>query len=114
MELTPHQNQVSLVGRVSGTPEARTLPSGDEIVTFRLVVRRDQARRGAARSRQLVDTLECVAWTSRLRRSAGRLDDGATVAVTGSLRRRFSRAGGGAQSWYAVELASCETVPAPL
>ncbi|MCO7238434.1 single-stranded DNA-binding protein [Aeromicrobium sp. CnD17-E] len=108
-----HQNLVSLTGRVSGPPEQRTLPSGDEIVTFRLVVRRDPPRAGArARSRQTVDTIECVAWTSRLRRTVSRLEDGATVAVTGCLRRRFSRAAGGGQSWYAVELASCSAVAA--
>lgn len=103
-----HQNDVTLVGRVSGTPEPRTLPSGDEIVTFRLVVRRPPA--AARRSAQVVDTIECVAWTARLRRRAARLVDGSTVQVTGSLRRRFSRAGGGAQSFYAVELATCAPV----
>lgn len=107
-----HQNQVALTGRVSGTPEARTLPSGDEIVTFRLVVRRTRPRRGPARSTQTVDTIECVAWTSRLRRTCARLQDGAIVSVTGELRRRFRRGGGGAQSWYAVELATCSRSPA--
>lgn len=101
-----HRNDVALTGRVSGAPESRRLPSGDEIVTFRLVVRREPSR-GRTRSTQTVDTIECVAWTSRLRRAASRLDDGTVVAVTGSLRRRFSRGAGGAQSWYAVELASC-------
>lgn len=102
-----HQNQVALTGRVSGTPEARTLPSGDEIVTFRLVVRRATPRRGTARSAQTVDTIECVAWTSRLRRTCARLPDGAVVSVTGELRRRFQRTSGSAQSWYAVELTTC-------
>lgn len=108
---TAHQNLVTLTGRVSGPPEQRTLPSGDEIATFRLVVRRDPPGPSSRhRSRQTVDTIECVAWTSRLRRAVARLEDGTTVSVTGCLRRRFSRAGGGAQSWYAVELASCATV----
>jgi hypothetical protein len=33
-------NEVRLVGRVSGRPERRTLPSGDQLVSLRLVVRR--------------------------------------------------------------------------
>lgn len=102
-----HQNHVALTGRVSGTPEVRTLPSGDEIVTFRLVVRRPPQRRGTARSTQTVDTIECVAWTARLRRTCARVPDGAVVSVTGQLRRRFQRGAGGAQSRYAVELATC-------
>lgn len=109
MDDAQHQNDVTLTGRVSGDPEARRLPSGDEIVTFRLVVRRPVTAR--RRSAQVVDTIECVAWTAKLRRRAATLQDGATVQVTGSLRRRFSRAGGGAQSFYAVELASCSPVP---
>jgi single-strand DNA-binding protein len=108
MDDSQHQNDVTLTGRVSGTPESRSLPSGDEIVSFRLVVRRDAAAR--RRSAQVVDTIECVAWTARLRRRVASLEDGATVRVTGSLRRRFSRSGGGAQSFYAVELSTCAAV----
>jgi single-strand DNA-binding protein len=33
-------NEVRLVGRVSGEPETRTMPSGDEVVLLRVVVRR--------------------------------------------------------------------------
>lgn len=110
---TQHQNHVALTGRVSGEPTSRALPSGDEIVTFRLVVRRSPARGASGRSAQTVDTIECVAWTSRLRRTCARLPDGAVVSVTGELRRRFQRAGGGAQSWYAVELTTCSRVAGP-
>ncbi len=33
-------NEVRLVGRVSGMPEVRAMPSGDEVVQLRVVVRR--------------------------------------------------------------------------
>lgn len=106
-----HRNEVALTGRVSGEPQHRVLPSGDELVSFRLVVRRPASAR--RRSRQVVDTIECVAWTSRLRRRVARLVDGDEVAVTGALRRRFQRGSGAAQSWYAVELATCGPADVP-
>ncbi|MGZ5404697.1 MAG: single-stranded DNA-binding protein, partial [Nocardioides sp.] len=45
------------------------------------------------RGRQTVDALECVAWSARSRRSVSRWDDGDVVELSGSLRRRFYRAG---------------------
>lgn len=98
-------NLVRLAGRVSAAPETRVLPSGDEIVTFRLVVRRSAAAR--RRSKQLVDTIECTVWRAALRRSVSRLVAGTEVVVEGELRRRFSRAGGAATSWVGVEVDSC-------
>lgn len=102
-------NEVRLVGRVSADPETRHLPSGDELVSFRLVVRRSAAAR--RRSKQVVDTIECTVWRASLRRSVMRLVAGTEVEVTGELRRRFSRAGGGAVSWVSVEVDSCRRVP---
>ena len=104
-EFTP-VNHVQLSGRVSSEPHAVTLPSGDEIVTFRLVVARDAAAR--KRSRQAVDVIECVAWTARLRRSVLRLKPDDHVELTGALRRRFSRGGGGVQSFASVEVAGLQ------
>ncbi len=103
-------NAVRLSGRVSAAPEARMLPSGDEVVSFRLVVPRSPAAR--RRSKQRVDTIECSAWTARLRRSVRRLAAGDTVTVTGELRRRFTRGAGGPMSWVNVDLDTCERMPA--
>ena len=105
-------NTVRLSGRVSAAPDARLLPSGDEVVSFRLVVQRSPAAR--RRSKQRVDTFECAAWTARLRRIVRRLEAGDLVTVTGELRRRFSRGASGPMSWGSVELESCERTAAPL
>jgi single-strand DNA-binding protein len=105
-------NTVRLSGRVSAAPQARLLPSGDEVVSFRLVVPRSTAAR--RRSKQRVDTFECSAWTARLRRTVRRLEAGDLVTVTGELRRRFSRGANGPMSWVSIELASCERTVAPL
>ncbi len=102
----PGVNEVHLVGRVSGDPQERTLPSGDVVVLFRLVVRRATGRRtatarGAAKG-PVVDTLDVACWSAGSRRAARRLHDGDAAEVSGALHRRFYRAGGAAASRYEV------------
>ena len=93
-------NSVHLVGRVTATGEPRELPSGDTVLTMRVVVpraqRRDTARPG-------VDTIDVACWTAAARRSASRCEVGDHVDVEGALRRRFFRAGGAVASRYEVE-----------
>jgi single-strand DNA-binding protein len=109
--MTDDNNQVQLTGRISAVPESRVLPSGDEIVSFRLVVRRSAAAR--RRSKQVVDTIECSVWPAGLRRTVAKLQAGTDVTVTGALRRRFSRGGAGVASWVSVDVDSCRKVRAP-
>jgi single-strand DNA-binding protein len=92
-------NEVRLVGRVSAEAEGRELPSGDQLAQFRLVVPRQDGRPGGSR----VDTIDVSCWSGRARLAASRLGPGDTAEVTGSLRRRFFRAGGSAASRYDVE-----------
>ncbi len=100
------RNEVVLVGRVSGEPEERELPSGDLLVTWRLVVERPAPRRAAPAGVRAptVDTLDCVAWAAPVRRTARGLADGDVVSLHGALRRRFWRAGAGAASRTEVEV----------
>jgi single-strand DNA-binding protein len=102
------RNEVALVGRVSAPAEERTLPSGDVLLTWRLVVDRPPSRRTAPEGARAVtvDTIDCVAWTTGLRRTAGGFEAGDVVRVEGALRRRFWRGGGGPASRYEVEVAS--------
>lgn len=95
-------NSVQLVGHVSGEPVERLLPSGDHLVTFRVVVPRSPAAR--RRTRQSVDTLECSAWSARVRRAAVRLATGDQIAVSGELRRTFRRGRAGVRSWVTVDV----------
>lgn len=104
------RNSVQLVGHVSGGPVARQLPSGDQVVSFRVVVPRGPAARG--RTRQSVDTVECSAWSAKVRRAAVRLAVGDQVAVRGELRRTFRRTGGGVRSWVTVDVETIERTPA--
>lgn len=89
------RNEVLLVGRVSGEPTERTLPSGDVLVSWRVVVDRPAPRRPPPEGvrRATVDTLDCQAGGAGLRRTALALRPGDVVEVTGALHRRFYRAG---------------------
>jgi single-strand DNA-binding protein len=98
-----HSNEVHLVGRVSAEPIPAVLPSGDSVVTVRVVVERPRPAAGRGRRRQ-VDTLACAAWTSPLRRTVLRWSTGDVVEVEGALRRRFWRVEGVPQSRYEIEL----------
>lgn len=89
-------NYIKLCGHVSGIPELRTLPSGDEIVTFRVVVPRAEEGR--------VDTIDCQVSTAALRRKVLKINDSSEVEVEGSLHRRFWRGPSGLASRYEVEV----------
>ena len=96
-----HVNAVRLVGRISGDPEETTLPSGDTVWNFRLVVERPPDR---SRPGQSVDTLDCAVWSGRTKRSVPSWTGGDLVEVEGSVRRRFYSTGAGKASRYEVEV----------
>jgi single-strand DNA-binding protein len=98
-------NSVTLRGRISAAPLERELPSGDKIVTTRLVMARDPDRVGS-RSRQVSDWVDCVAWSARARRSALSWKVGDIVEIEGALRRRFFRAEAANGSRVEVEVMS--------
>ena len=100
------RNEVLLVGRVAAPPEERELPSGDRLVTLRLVVDRPAPVRPAPGRTVSVDTLDCACWTAGARRTARSLQAGDVVEVHGALRRRFWRGGAGAASRTEVEVAA--------
>lgn len=97
-------NVVRLVGRVGGDAVRRELPSGDAIVSWRIIVERAKPAAGRTASRTRVDTIDCVAWSGRVRRQAGTLVTGDRIVVTGALHRRFWRSPGGPASRYEVEV----------
>lgn len=93
-------NSVILLGRVSAAPETRELPSGDVLVTFRLIVERPPPIRG---ERRQVDVVDIACWSKRTQRSAASLAPDSVVRVEGAVRRRFFRAAGAAASRYEIE-----------
>ena len=102
------RNDVVLGGRLSAPAEVRTLPSGDTLVSFRLVVRRPEPRvRG-----QSTDTLPCITYDRALQRRVTAWQAGDVVEVEGALQRRFWRtAGGGTASVTEVNCRRGRKVP---
>lgn len=111
-DLGEARNDVVLWGRLSAPAEQRELPSGDVIVTLRVVVERPPGT-GTTRRRSPdgkvrppgVDTIDVVCWSASTRRVALRLDGGEQIEVEGALRRRFFAGASGRQSRYEVEAA---------
>ena len=92
-------NQVAPARRVRRRAGLRTLPSGDELVSFRITVARPPGERVR------VDNIDCASTRSPVRRAAIRCHAGDMVELTGSLRRRFWRSPAGSPaSRYEVEV----------
>jgi single-strand DNA-binding protein len=101
------RNDVVLRGRVSAPAELRTLPSGDPLLSFRLIVRRPVPRvRG-----QSVDVLTCITYDRGLQRRMAAWQPGDVVEVEGALQRRFWRTGSGTASACEVNCRRGRKVP---
>jgi single-strand DNA-binding protein len=87
MDDYPYVNDVSLVGRLSDTPLVKTLPSGDLIMLWRLIVDRPAAERRTPR--RVVDTINCVTFDRGLFGAAHAWRPDQLLEVHGALRRRF-------------------------
>lgn len=113
-------NEVHLIGRLGAVSQERALPSGDEVLTFHVVVDRGSGGRPTGRPRSGVgsgsrtgdgvDALGCAAWSARARRTVRGLDPGTWLEVEGSLRRRFRRGAAPPVSFYEVEVARVRRV----
>src|SRR5690349_14976428 len=100
-------NEVRLVGRLSQDPQQRTMPSGDELWTFRVVVPRTGP---PVQARASVDALDCSVWSGRCRRTVATWRAGDLVEVSGAVRRRFFNTGGSVVSRVEVEVAAAKLI----
>lgn len=100
--MTEQLNYARLVGRISGDPVEACLPSGDPVVSFRLVVRRSS--RARRHSQITVDTFDCSVWTAALRRRVLHWSDGDEVTIEGELRRTFRRGPAGPSSRVQIDV----------
>jgi single-strand DNA-binding protein len=104
-------NEVRLAGTVSGDPEPRVLPSGDELCAVRVVVPRTTTRvRSDGRRDPSVEVVDCCAWEARPRRAVAGWRPGDEVEVRGALRRRFYQVGGATTTRVEVEISSARLV----
>ncbi|MCH8612470.1 single-stranded DNA-binding protein [Arsenicicoccus dermatophilus] len=118
-EEIPDLNEVRLRGRVAADPVTRELPSGDRLVSLRLVVRRARSTQAAqsvepaappGRRAPTVDAIDVGCWPGETAQRAGSLVPGEVVEVTGTLHRRFWRSPGGPASRYEVRASSLDVV----
>lgn len=91
-------NVTVVTGHLSRPPDRRTLPSGEEVVSFDLSVVSAEDR---------VESVP-VAWLGPPP-SAGEIEVGEALLVVGRVRRRFFRAGGSTQS--RTEVVASAVVP---
>jgi single-strand DNA-binding protein len=94
-----HRNDVVLRGRLSAPPELRVLPSGDPLLVFKLVVRRENPRPRGPKS----DVITCVSLLPALQRYAAAWTPDDVVEVQGALQRRFWRTPAGTAVAYEVD-----------
>jgi single-strand DNA-binding protein len=107
----PSRNEVTLCGRLAAPVDERELPSGDTLLTARIVIDRDEA--ALSHSAQRVDTLDCVAWLARVQRTMRAWQAGDRVQVEGSIRRRFFRGHNGPASRVEVEVKRARRLKPP-
>jgi single-strand DNA-binding protein len=102
-------NCVLLRGLLAAEPVVRTMPSGDELCSFRLTVPRPAETHGRARS----DSIDCASTRASVRRTVARCSPGQRLEVAGSLRRRFWRSiAGTPASRYEVDVVDVQRLRA--
>jgi single-stranded DNA-binding protein len=99
MTVIDHVNEITLVGRLSGEPEWRTLPSGGDLAVWRLVV----DHRDARSPQDAIDTIRCVAFDERLHEAVRDWHHGDIIEVRGALRHRFWRGPASPRGIYEIE-----------
>jgi single-strand DNA-binding protein len=104
------RNDVTLRGRLSAPAEVRTLPSGDLLIVFMLVVKRPEPRV----SKQSSDVLTCITYDRGLQRRVAAWRAGDIVEVEGALQRRFWRTATGTASVCEVNCRKGRKVPRSL
>ncbi len=74
-------NNVSIIGRLTATPELKTTPSGKSVTSFTLAVKRP-------RSKDETDFITCVAWNQTAEFICKYFVKGQAIGITGSIQSR--------------------------
>lgn len=78
-------NNVTLQGRLAGTPELKSTPSGVYVTAFRLAVQRSYVKKGEDRQ---TDFFDIVAWRKTAEYVCRYFSKGSMMIVNGSLQTR--------------------------
>ena len=102
-----HRNQVLIVGELVAPPQSRLLPTGEEVLSFRLMVRAQpppaRSAKAVAVTRERGDSIDVAATRSECRQRIIRSGVGDVVEIEGCLRHRYWRGAGGLAGRYEVE-----------
>ncbi|MGI8336918.1 single-stranded DNA-binding protein [Actinomadura scrupuli] len=107
-----HVNEVGLIGRITAEPLGKALPSGTELVQWRLLVKRPPHEwHGLVTG----DSIPCMSFDPGFQELVAGWRRGDLVRLRGALRRRVWRTPEGAMaSRYDVEVSDAELmVPRP-
>ena len=101
MSSTSTHATVQLAGRLGAQVHERTLPSGDALWVFGIVVDRPPRER---HGRTSIDTIACFTTSASIARRLTAMEPGDGVTAEGVLRRRFWRAPHGLGSAMEVDV----------
>lgn len=79
-------NHITIIGRLTATPELKTTPNGTNVCSFTVAVERKF--RGAD-GNPITDFVDCVAWKHTAEFLCKYFDKGVRVAVAGELQTRI-------------------------
>ncbi|MFC5820405.1 single-stranded DNA-binding protein [Nonomuraea harbinensis] len=102
------RNEVLLVGRLSAAVEERSLPSGDTMTKWRLLVRRRRHRRDG----MVTDSIPCVSFNQEVADVLRTLRPRDAMEVTGAFRCRVFGPASGKVWAYEVEVATVRVIEA--
>lgn len=92
-------NNVSIIGRLTHTPELKGTPGGKNVCSFSVAVERSFRD---AEGNPIVDYIDCVAWNNQATFLCKWFDKGVRVGITGEIQtRRWEKDG---QAHKAVEV----------
>lgn len=77
-------NNITLMGRITHTPELKKTPSGTSVLNFSMAV----DRRFTSGKEKITDFLDCVAWSNQAEFIAKYFKKGDMIAVIGEVQTR--------------------------
>lgn len=98
-------NHITIIGRLTATPEKKTTPSGTSVCSFTVAVER---KFKGTDGNPITDYIDCVAWKHTADFLCKWFDKGVRVAVAGELQTRVYEKDGKKNKVYEVLVSDVE------
>ena len=95
-------NRVTIMGRLTASPELKTTPRGVEVTSFSIAVERNYAKQGEEKQ---ADFINVVAWRNTASFICKYFSKGSMIAIDGSLQTRSYTANDGSTRYVTEVLA---------